>query len=148
MALLLLPHQSSLFSLGHKPQDQSNFNSMKNVSLTCFFFHPLSPCANTLCLKATRFNSFVLHFSVTTHDRALYVKEEPQHEEFSKTRLLAQNVPWNCTTDDIRSLFEKHSTVIDVELSMHDKTRNRGLAFVSMASPEEAQAALTNSNHM
>lgn len=27
---------------------------------------------------------------------------------------------------------------------MHNKTRNRGLAFVSMASPEEALAALSN----
>lgn len=29
-----------------------------------------------------------------------------------------------------------------VKLSMHDKTRNRGLAFVTMGSPEEALTAL------
>lgn len=31
-----------------------------------------------------------------------------------------------------------------VKLSMHDKTRNRGLAFVTMGSPEEALTALNN----
>lgn len=30
------------------------------------------------------------------------------------------------------------------KLSMYNKTRNRGLAFVSMSSPEEALAALNN----
>lgn len=31
-----------------------------------------------------------------------------------------------------------------VKLSMHNKTRNRGLAFVTMGSPDEALAALNN----
>ncbi|XP_022766404.1 28 kDa ribonucleoprotein, chloroplastic-like [Durio zibethinus] len=144
MALLRLPHQSSLFSLQHKPQTQcNNFNYIQNISSICFL-PPLSPLTNTLRLKATRFSSFILHFSTATQDPALNVKEQQQQEEFSKTRLIAQNVPWNCTTEDIRSLFEKHGTVVDVELSMHNKIRNRGLAFVSMASPEEALAALNN----
>lgn len=70
--------------------------------------------------------------------------EEDEVEDTSKTRLIAQNVPWTSTADDIRALFEKHGTVLDVELSMHNKKRNRGLAFVTMGSPEEALAALTN----
>nr|DAD41022.1 TPA_asm: hypothetical protein HUJ06_015345 [Nelumbo nucifera] len=65
-------------------------------------------------------------------------------ESVIQTRLIAQNVPWTCTSEDIRNLFEKHGTVEDVELSMHNKTRNRGLAFVTMGSEEEALAALTN----
>ncbi|XP_059631291.1 28 kDa ribonucleoprotein, chloroplastic [Cornus florida] len=69
---------------------------------------------------------------------------EEEENEFSRTRLLAQNVPWTCTTDDIRSLFEKYGTVVDIEISMYNKTRNRGLAFVSMSSPEEALAAFNN----
>ncbi|XVF36650.1 hypothetical protein REPUB_Repub19eG0075400 [Reevesia pubescens] len=144
MALLRFPHQSSLFYLQHKPQTQSKFNIIKNVSSTCFL-HPLSPLTKTLTLKAKRFDNFILHFSTTTQDPTLKVKEQQEEEEeFSKTRLIAQNVPWSCTTEDIRSLFEKHGTVVDVELSMHNKTRNRGLAFVSMASPEEALVALNN----
>ncbi|XVF64836.1 hypothetical protein PTKIN_Ptkin09bG0198400 [Pterospermum kingtungense] len=144
MALLSLPHQSSVFSLQHKPQTQSS-NYIKNVSSTCFL-PLLSPHTNTLSLKATRFSSLVLHFSATTQDPVLKVEEEEEEEEgeFSKTRLIAQNVPWTCTAEDIRSLFEKHGKVLDVELSMHNKTRNRGLAFIAMASPDDASAALKN----
>ncbi|XP_057469388.1 RNA-binding protein CP33, chloroplastic isoform X1 [Actinidia eriantha] len=67
-----------------------------------------------------------------------------EEDEASRTRVLAQNVPWTSTVDDIRLLFGKFGTVVDVELSMHNKTRNRGLAFVSMGSHEEALAALEN----
>ncbi|CAO2834304.1 unnamed protein product [Amaranthus hypochondriacus] len=63
-------------------------------------------------------------------------------QEFSRTRLIAQNVPWSSTADDIRALFQNHGTVLDVELSMHNMTRNRGLAFVEMGSVEEAAVAL------
>lgn len=44
--------------------------------------------------------------------------EEPlvSEEEFSRTRLLAQNVPWTSTPEDIRSLFEKHGKVLQVEV--------------------------------
>ncbi|MQL41635.1 RNA-binding protein, partial [Escherichia coli] len=53
-------------------------------------------------------------------------------------------MPWTSTPEDIRSLFERHGKVLQVELSMYNKTRNRGLAFVEMGSPEEAIAALQN----
>nr|KYP40564.1 hypothetical protein KK1_038085 [Cajanus cajan] len=69
---------------------------------------------------------------------------ETAQQEFSPTRLLAQNVPWTSTPEDIRSLFEKHGKVLEVQLSMYKKNRNRGLAFVEMASPQEALAALNN----
>lgn len=41
---------------------------------------------------------------------------EARTEEFSRTRLLAQNVPWTSTPEDIRSLFERHGRVLDVEV--------------------------------
>ena len=41
---------------------------------------------------------------------------EPETEEFSRDRLIAQNVPWSCTAEDVRTLFEKHGTVLDVEV--------------------------------
>ncbi|GFY85875.1 RNA-binding (RRM/RBD/RNP motifs) family protein [Actinidia rufa] len=70
--------------------------------------------------------------------------QKKKKKKASRTRVFAQNVPWTSTVDDIRLLFEKFGTVVDVELSMHNKTRNRGLAFVSMGSHEEALAALNN----
>uniref|UniRef100_A0A0A9G627 RRM domain-containing protein n=1 Tax=Arundo donax TaxID=35708 RepID=A0A0A9G627_ARUDO len=63
-----------------------------------------------------------------------------------RTRLVAQNIPWDCTADDMRALFEKHGSVAHVELSMYNSGKNRGLAFVTMGSEEEALAALNNLN--
>ncbi|KAL6858843.1 hypothetical protein ACP4OV_017845 [Aristida adscensionis] len=63
-----------------------------------------------------------------------------------RTRLVAQNIPWDRTADDMRALFEKHGSVVDVELSMYSSSKNRGLAFVTMGSEEEALAALNNLN--
>ncbi|XP_062097289.1 28 kDa ribonucleoprotein, chloroplastic isoform X2 [Humulus lupulus] len=109
---------------------------------------------NSLKLSVTtkRINTnFVLHFSSTAQEQALKSspgsvtsESEELEEEVYKDRLYAQNVPWNYTPEDIRALFEKYGTVVDVELSMYNKTRNRGLAFVTMGSPEEALAALNN----
>ncbi|GJN03818.1 hypothetical protein PR202_ga21300 [Eleusine coracana subsp. coracana] len=66
-----------------------------------------------------------------------------------RTRLVAQNIPWDCTADDMRALFEKHGTVVDVEvivssLSMYNSSKNRGLAFVTMGSEEEALLVHSN----
>ncbi|KAL5777280.1 hypothetical protein ACOSP7_010206 [Xanthoceras sorbifolium] len=134
-------HVSPLLSL-HKPQNQHN----NNVSLSWSFSR-----AQTFPIKPKRVGHFIFHVSATTKNPVVdslnsstetVVTE--QNEEFSKDRLIAQNVPWASTAEDIRALFEKHGTVLDVELSMHNKTRNRGLAFVTMGSPEEALAALKN----
>uniref|UniRef100_A0ACD5ZU88 Uncharacterized protein n=2 Tax=Avena sativa TaxID=4498 RepID=A0ACD5ZU88_AVESA len=63
-----------------------------------------------------------------------------------KTRLIAMNIPWDFTPDDMRALFEKQGTVVDVELSMYSSKKNRGLAFITMGSEEEALSALNNLN--
>ncbi|KAL3514222.1 hypothetical protein ACH5RR_026939 [Cinchona calisaya] len=109
-----------------------------------------------LSLKSQRFNlyNFQVHFSTQAQpftpnpENAEKDNQEEQdgeeEEEFSKTRILAQNVPWNSTADDLRPLFEKYGTVVDIELSMYNKTRNRGLAFITMGSHEEALAAVSN----
>ncbi|KAL5982317.1 hypothetical protein ACLOJK_016388 [Asimina triloba] len=62
----------------------------------------------------------------------------------NRKRLIAQNLPWTCTSDDIRALFEKQGTVVDVQLWMYNKTKNKGLAFVEMATEEEAHTAISN----
>ncbi|XP_048439080.1 33 kDa ribonucleoprotein, chloroplastic-like isoform X2 [Pyrus x bretschneideri] len=99
-----------------------------------------------LLLQGQKARNFVLQFSAAAQDQVLdetpVLEAEPL--EFSDTRLLAQNVPWHCTPEDIRTVFEKYGTVFDVELAMYDKTRNRGLAFVTLGSPEEARTALDN----
>lgn len=37
-------------------------------------------------------------------------------EEVSKTRLLVQNVPWTATEEDLRPLFQKYGTVVEIEV--------------------------------
>ncbi|RCV31547.1 hypothetical protein SETIT_6G186800v2 [Setaria italica] len=71
---------------------------------------------------------------------------EAEEQVGPRTRLVAQNIPWDYTGDDMRALFEKHGSVVGVELSMYNASKNRGLAFVTMGSEEEALAALNNLN--
>ncbi|KAL0322877.1 UNVERIFIED_CONTAM: ribonucleoprotein, chloroplastic [Sesamum angustifolium] len=112
---------------------------------------PPNPCLLCLTTKHRRSNLqlFLAQVQVQAQptiksDTANENVVEEEEEEVSKTRLLVQNVPWTCTVDDIRPLFENYGTVVDIEFSMYNKTKNRGLAFVAMGSHEEALAALNN----
>ncbi|XP_050214575.1 28 kDa ribonucleoprotein, chloroplastic [Mercurialis annua] len=123
----------------HKPITQSN---NKTFSLLISQFPIVLPIRTSFTVKLS---------SSTTQDPLLELqsntqneKEEEEEEEFSTTRVLAANVPWSSTPEDIRALFHPFGTVVDIELSMYNKIRNRGLAFVTMGSPEEAAAAITN----
>lgn len=160
MALLRFLHSpSTTFFLNeqHFSRTPSPFSSISTNSFSFSWSLPSSSSfshahAHTLSVKAKRASNYLLHFSSTAQEQTIESSPadvsaesqefEPEAEEFSRNRLIAQNVPWTCTPEDIRALFEKHGTVVDVELSMHNKTRNRGLAFVTMGSPEEALTAL------
>ncbi|XP_022159726.1 31 kDa ribonucleoprotein, chloroplastic [Momordica charantia] len=158
MALLRLPCSSSSSFIRSKqrhpiflaslscPQNPSHsIHGDIHLSLsTSLTHHP------SISIRAKRTSKSIFQFVSASHDetvaRVPSESEGPKigADEFSRTRLLAQNVPWNSTPEDIRSLFEKYGTVLDVELSMYNKIRNRGLAFVTMGSPEEALTALNN----
>lgn len=157
MAVLLrFLHSPSLTHNFPTEPQQLTRTPLSNLS-TYNYKHNLS---HSVSIKTKRLSNsnFVLRFSSsTTQEQAQApssssspnVSTETQvlgqeTEEFSRDRLIAQNVPWSCTVEDVRTLFEKHGTVLDVELSMHNKVKNRGLAFVTMGSPEEALTALNN----
>jgi len=62
-------------------------------------------------------------------------------------RLYVGNLSPGVTEDDLRHLFSNAGTVIEVQLMLDPATQqSRGFAFVTMASPEAAAAAL-NSFH-
>ncbi|KAI5404595.1 29 kDa ribonucleoprotein B, chloroplastic [Lathyrus oleraceus] len=113
------------------PKSNSLFSSIHSLRLSITHTQTL--------IRTKQQANFTLRFASTSEEQQTQVTEE-NTEELSSTRLLAENVPWTSTAEDIRSLFEKHGKVIDVELSMYNKNRNRGLAFVEMSSPEEALA--------
>lgn len=59
------------------------------------------------------------------------------------TKLFVGNLSYNVTENDLQDLFAAHGTVSEVNLMLDRMSgRSRGFAFVSMASPEEAEAAI------
>ncbi|MDX1953798.1 MAG: RNA-binding protein [Verrucomicrobiota bacterium] len=63
------------------------------------------------------------------------------------TKLFVGNLSFNTTENDLQDAFAVHGTVTDVNLVMDRATgRPRGFAFVTMASPEEAQTAIQAMN--
>ena len=60
------------------------------------------------------------------------------------TKLYVGNLPFDVTENDLRDLFGGFGPVTEVNLIMDRASgRSRGFAFVSMATPEGAQAAIT-----
>ncbi len=59
------------------------------------------------------------------------------------TKLFVGNLSFNTTENDLQDAFAAHGTVTEANLMMDRATgRPRGFAFVTMASPEEAQKAI------
>ncbi|KAL4351590.1 hypothetical protein GQ457_06G037270 [Hibiscus cannabinus] len=57
-------------------------------------------------------------------------------------KLFVLNLPWSYTVADIKHLFGRCGNVTDVEIIKQKDGRNKNFAFVTMASGEEAQAAV------
>jgi cold-inducible RNA-binding protein len=60
------------------------------------------------------------------------------------TKLYVGNLSFDTTENDLQDLFAQHGPVSEVNLITDRMTgRSRGFAFVSMGTPEAAQAAIT-----
>src|SRR5262249_23674875 len=63
------------------------------------------------------------------------------------TKLYVGNLSYETTENDLQDAFSPFGTVTEANLMMdRDSGRSRGFAFVTMASKEEAQAAITGLN--
>lgn len=63
------------------------------------------------------------------------------------TKLFVGNLSFNTTENELQDAFAAHGSVTEVNLVMDRMSgRSRGFAFVTMASPEEAQTAITAMN--
>ncbi|MCZ7685166.1 MAG: RNA-binding protein [Sandaracinaceae bacterium] len=59
------------------------------------------------------------------------------------SRLFVGNLPYSCTDDDLRGLFEPRWIVRDVRIVTDRETgRSRGFAFVELASDDDAREAI------
>lgn len=68
--------------------------------------------------------------------------EPTQQPTENVTKLYVVNLAWSLTAEDIKNLFSQCGTVTAVEIIKNKDGRSRGYAFVTMASGEEAQAAV------
>jgi cold-inducible RNA-binding protein len=63
------------------------------------------------------------------------------------TKLFVGNVSFNTTENDLHDAFSAHGTVTEANLMVDRASgRPRGFAFVTMATPEEAQKAIEAMN--
>ena len=63
------------------------------------------------------------------------------------SQLFVGNVSWDATENDLQDLFSTVGEVVAVNLKMDQETgKPRGLGFVTMGSPEAAQAAIDSLN--
>jgi cold-inducible RNA-binding protein len=61
----------------------------------------------------------------------------------SNNKLFVGNLSFNTTENDLQDTFAKHGTVVEANLMMdRESGRPRGFGFVTMSTPEEAQAAI------
>src|ERR1051325_6774084 len=59
-------------------------------------------------------------------------------------KLFVGNLSFNTTENDLQDTFAAHGTVTEAKLMMdRESGRPRGFGFVTMSTPEEAQAAMT-----
>ena len=58
-------------------------------------------------------------------------------------KLFVGNLSFNTTENDLQDAFAAHGTVVEANLMMdRESGRPRGFGFVTMSTPEEAQAAI------
>src|ERR1043165_618510 len=61
----------------------------------------------------------------------------------SNTKLFVGNLSFNTTENDLQDAFAAHGTVVEANLMVDRMSgRPRGFGFVTMSTPEEAQAAI------
>ncbi|MGV3772868.1 MAG: RNA recognition motif domain-containing protein, partial [Verrucomicrobiales bacterium] len=59
-------------------------------------------------------------------------------------KIFVGNLSFNTTENDLQDTFAAHGTVLEANLMMdRESGRPRGFGFVTMSTPEEAQAAIT-----
>ncbi|ESQ52152.1 hypothetical protein EUTSA_v10016986mg [Eutrema salsugineum] len=114
LSLRIPSNFSSVFSL-NVPLGSAGFNSRRLVSVLC---------------------------SVTEEETSPDEKTEETQKSNQKRKLFVFNLPWSMSVNDISELFGQCGMVYNVEIIKQKDGKNRGFAFVTMASGEDAQAAI------
>ncbi|KAM4073484.1 hypothetical protein ACB094_10G022900 [Castanea mollissima] len=133
---------SSTFLLSPKQLPSIKLHSFRSVP-TLSLKSPVSP--QPLFLNnPTRNLSFVLCSAVQEEVVVEEEEEEAEQAEDSnqKRKLYVVNLPWSFSVADLKNLFGECGTVKVVDIIKQKNGKNRGFAFVTMESAEEAQAVV------
>lgn len=80
-------------------------------------------------------------------ERCFLLNKRGTNYKIMNTKLYVGNLSYETTENDLQDAFSPFGTVTEANLMMdRDSGRSRGFAFVTMASKEEAQAAITGLN--
>src|SRR6185503_17966866 len=75
------------------------------------------------------------------------VEEEKRERKRMSSKLFVGGLSWNTDDEMLRQAFEPHGTVTQASVIMdRDTDRSRGFGFVTMESPDQAQAAMKAMN--
>ncbi|KAL4363794.1 hypothetical protein GQ457_04G036970 [Hibiscus cannabinus] len=127
---------SSKFPLRTKPATLSSLTSniskstpllSRNISIS-----PLISTQKKLCFLPCS----------TLQEVGLEAETDKTQKPNARRKLFVLNLPWSYTVADIKDLFGRCGNVTDVEIIKQKDGKNRNFAFVTMASGEEAQAAV------
>ncbi|XP_058104056.1 30 kDa ribonucleoprotein, chloroplastic-like [Magnolia sinica] len=117
-----------------------------SISTPCLSLH--SPFCHIPHLNLSKIPNRFLRFQQFSATQEIAVEEKPLEEiqDDKRRKLYVFNIPWNFPAPDIRNLFSACGTVKDIEIIKLKDGRNRGFAFITMASGEEARAAVEKFN--
>ncbi|EEF34739.1 ribonucleoprotein, chloroplast, putative [Ricinus communis] len=128
------------------PHPSSSSKSLLSPTFINLFKHKCR--SNSIPLLSHNFSLSNIHltarklsFERFSTAQEIMIPEETQ-ETTQKRKLYVFNLPWSLSVVDIKNLFGQCGTVTDVEIIKQKNGRSRGFAFVTLASGEEAQAAI------
>ncbi|KAL7164858.1 hypothetical protein ACSBR2_040700 [Camellia fascicularis] len=139
------PPSFSKFPYSPNPSQSIRLHISTSTPTLFLKFHPY-PLLPLLSINPTpKSTSFEVSCSAV---QEIAVDENPdpqtqqQQNQNQRRKLFVLNLPWSFSVDDIKNFFAECGTVSDVEIIKHKDGKNRGFAFVTMGSGEEAQAVI------
>ncbi|KAF8379067.1 hypothetical protein HHK36_028494 [Tetracentron sinense] len=128
-SIFSISSSSSKFLFSLKPSPSKNLH----ISSSTPSFSLSSPKVST--------RKFGLELYCAVQEIAVEEIPEETQEGNQRRKLYVVNLPWTFSVADMKNLFGECGTVKDVEIIKKDG-RNRGYAFITMASGEEATSVV------
>lgn len=103
---------------------------------------PFNPQFYASRLRLRRLRCSVVQDMAAVEEEKKEAQKEGGGRQENRQKLYVVNLPWNFFAPDLEKLFGECGTVKNVEIIKMKNGKSRGFAFVTMASEEEALAAI------